>query len=141
TKVPSKLFLGHLDFLTNRPDIEMLRDEDAVLTRAASPVAYAKAWRALVRLLLPAFDIASDSSSSLQDSLSIAEAPARNSGSGRYSGAGCPPGRAGSRRVQSPETSYHAGDYSRDRPGACLDAPAPPAAIVCARRGNLLHSP
>src|SRR5712691_3373026 len=28
---------------------------------SASPVAYAKAWRALVRILLPAFDIASDS--------------------------------------------------------------------------------
>ena len=32
-KVPGKLFLGHPDFLTNRPDIEMLRDVDAVLTR------------------------------------------------------------------------------------------------------------
>jgi hypothetical protein len=31
--VPSKLFLRHPDFLTNRPDIEMLRDVDAVLTR------------------------------------------------------------------------------------------------------------
>jgi hypothetical protein len=30
---------------------------------SASPVAYAKAWRALVRILLPAFDIVSDSSS------------------------------------------------------------------------------
>jgi hypothetical protein len=30
---------------------------------SASPVAYAKAWRALVKILLPAFDIASDSSS------------------------------------------------------------------------------
>ena len=32
-KMPSKRFLGHLDFLTNRLDIEMLRDVDAVLTR------------------------------------------------------------------------------------------------------------
>src|SRR5262249_26735081 len=32
-KVSGKFFLRHLDFLTNRPDIEMLRDVDAVLTR------------------------------------------------------------------------------------------------------------
>jgi hypothetical protein len=30
-KVSGKLFLGHPDLLTNRPDIEMLRDMDAVL--------------------------------------------------------------------------------------------------------------
>jgi hypothetical protein len=31
--VPGKLFLGQPDFLTNRPDIEMLRNVDALLTR------------------------------------------------------------------------------------------------------------
>ena len=59
-KVPSKLFLGHLDFLTNRPDIEMLRDVDAVLTRVCFSGGDDKSWRPLVRMPLPLFNLVSD---------------------------------------------------------------------------------
>ena len=84
-KVPSKLFLGHLDFLTNRPDIEMLRDVDAVLTRVCFSGGVRQGLACAGQDSAPAFDIVSDSSAS---TIAVRSASVRPSASAslRYAG-------------------------------------------------------